>query len=137
MTSTITRRRALMAGAAVAAAASPAVAAGLGAPSGDTAIGKLWAEAETLRGKLDAYAADVAAAERLGGIPGWMRLSGEAHALGQARYEALVSILKATPATADDLRLMARAAQSNDMANGPQLWAARQTREALASFAAA
>lgn len=131
MTSTITRRRALMAGAAVAAAA------GLGASAGDTTIGRLWAQAESLRGKLDAYSAEVAAAERLGGIPGWMRLSGEANAIGNARYEALVAILKTSPASADDLRLMAKAAQTADIAAGPRLWAAQQTRDALANFATA
>jgi hypothetical protein len=135
MPSNITRRRALMAGAAVAAAASPAAAAGLAAGTGDTAIGKLWAQAESLRGKLDAWSAEIAAAERQGGIPGWMRLSGEANAVGEARYQTLVQILKATPKSAADLRLMASAAQDRDIADGPRLWAVAQTREALDGFA--
>lgn len=136
MPSNITRRRALMAGAAVAAAAGPAAAAGLASGAGDTAIGKLWAQAESLRGKLDAWSAEIAAAERQGGIPGWMRLSGEANAVGEARYQALVQILKTTPKSAADLRLMARAAQDRDIADGPRLWAVAQTRAALDGFAA-
>jgi hypothetical protein len=131
MTLELNRRRALLAGAAVAAAAGPAAAAGVLSPKGDTTIGRLWAEAETLRGKLDLYAAEIAAAERQGGIPGWMRLSGEANALGEARYQTLVRMLKSTPASADDVRLVARAAQEGDIVNGPRSWAAMQTASAL------
>jgi hypothetical protein len=134
MTMQMNRRRALLAGAAVAAAASPAAAAGLMSAQGDTAVGKLWAQAQTLRGKLDRYAAEIAAAERQGGIPGWMRLSGEANALGEARYQALVKLLKSTPVNNEDVRLMARAAQDADMASGPRLWANNQVAGALDAY---
>ena len=80
MTSGMNRRRALLAGAALAAAASPAAAMSVMTAEGDTAIGKLWAQAQSLRGKLDRYSAEIAAAERQGGLPGWMRLKGEAYA---------------------------------------------------------
>lgn len=135
MTMQINRRRALLAGAAVAAAATPAAAAGLTASQGDTAVGKLWSEAQALRGKMDRYAAQIADAERQGGIPGWMRLSGEANELGEARYQTLVKLLKASPANAQDVRLIARAAQESDIANGPRGWAAAQASDALAHVA--
>lgn len=134
MTMQINRRRALLAGAAVAAAATPAAAAGLTAAQGDTAVGKLWSEAQALRGKMDRYAAEIASAERQGGIPGWMRLSGEANTLGDARYNTLVKILKSTPANAQDVRLIARAAQEPDMLNGPRSWAVAQAADALDAF---
>ena len=44
----------------------------------ETAIGKLWSEAEVLNARLDAYRAEIAAAAQNGGISGWMRLGGEA-----------------------------------------------------------
>lgn len=134
MTMHLNRRRALLAGAALAAAATPAVAAGLAPAQGDTAVGKLWAQAQALRGKMDRYAAEIADAERQGGIPGWMRLSGEANELGEARYQTLVQILKAKPASADDMRLIARAAQERDIAEGPRGWAVAQVSDALAGF---
>lgn len=137
MTMQINRRRALLAGAAVAAAATPAAAASLAPAQGDTAVGKLWAQAQALRGKMDRYAEEIAAAERQGGIPGWMRLSGEANELGEARYQTLVNILKAKPASTQDMRLIARAAQDADMRNGPASWAVAQATDALAGFARA
>lgn len=131
MTMQMNRRRALLAGAAVAAAATPAAAAGLAPAQGDTAVGRLWAQAQALRGKMDRYAAEIADAERQGGIPGWMRLSGEANELGEARYQTLVKMLKAAPADAQDVRLIARAAQDSDIANGPRAWAVAQASDAL------
>jgi hypothetical protein len=133
----LNRRRALLAGAAVAAAASPAAAAGVMTSHGDTAIGALWAKAQSLRGKLDRHAAEIAEAERQGGVPGWMRLQGEANHIGEARYQTLVQILKATPKSHEDVRTMARAAQDADMAMGPRAWAHGQVAQALEDYVAA
>jgi hypothetical protein len=129
-------RRALVAGVTVAAAA-PALAA---APllSGRTAIGQLWTEAEALRVSLDAHRAEIAqVATRAGdGVPGWMRLAGEANRIGEARYGKLVAILNAKPEKASDLAIIAKVSQDVDLLAGARGWAAERLASASLALAA-
>jgi hypothetical protein len=114
----INRRGLLAAGAAVAAtAAVPAF------PSDSTPIARAWARAETLRKQLQPHAPAIQAAFRSGGVSGWMRLKGEAYALGETRYGLLVEILNAAPSNAGDLDIQRRAARDEEMHNGPRDWA--------------
>ena len=65
----------------------------------------------------------IAVAFRSGGVPGWMRLKGEAYALGERRYSLLVEILNAPPASAADLAMQRLAADDSEMRDGPRDWA--------------
>lgn len=107
------------------AAAAPAFAA--------TPIARAWARAEALRGAMAPHQQAVQAALRAGGVPGWMRLKGEAYALGETRYGLLVEILNATPTGRSDLALPRRAALDAEMHDGPRDWA--HARVALAGRA--
>lgn len=107
--------------------------------STDTPIARLWAKAEGLRGQLGAFKSEIAAAEtsRIGGVSGWMYLDGAAYRIGNARYDALVALLKSKPQNAGDLALMAKAAQDADMMTGPRGWADARVSEGHAFLAAA
>lgn len=129
-------RRALVAGVTVAAAA-PALAAAP-AMTGTTAIGKLWQEAEALRLSLDAHRAEIAEAAALAsdGVPGWMRLAGDANRIGEARYGKLTAILRAKPEKASDLAIIAKVSQDADMLAGARGWAAERLASASLALAA-
>ena len=127
-------RRMLVAGAALTGATLIA-----GVPAfaaGTTPIAKLWAEAEALRGRLAAHRDAIAASAANGGIPGWMRLGGEANAIAEARYGKLIAILNAQPKTAQDLAIIAKVTQDSDITEGGRAWASARLAEAAASLAA-
>ncbi len=111
-TKTTTRRSVLTAAAAL--AAVPAMAGTTSSVTPETAIGRLWADAERLRDHLGTYRTLIAEKEDAG-IPGWMRLAGAPNQIGQQRYEKLVSILSETPRNGRDLAIMARAARQDDV----------------------
>ena len=116
-------RRTVLAGTA-AAAAAPALslvpAASTGAP---TRIARLWAEAEAIKAQMAVHAREIAAMSELTGLAGWMRLGGAANELGNRRYQALIAMIRATPASLDDLALIARATKEDDIRfNGPAAW---------------
>ena len=104
----------------------------------NTPIAQLWAKAESLRGDLGAFSSQIAAAEtsRIGGVSGWMYLDGAAYRIGNARYDALVALLKTKPQNANDLALMAKAARDADMLTGPRGWATARVAEGHALLAA-
>ena len=106
-TSDLFSRRGFVAAGAVAAiaAASPVLAAER------TPIARAWARAEALRRGLAPHGRAIVAAFRSGGVPGWMRLKGEAYALGETRYGLIVEILNAAPTSAADLEIQRRAAR--------------------------
>jgi hypothetical protein len=131
MTTTNLTRRHIMAGAAALAAAAPAAASALPAV---TPIGELWTKAEALRLKLEAHRAAIAAAAHNGGISGWMRLGGEANALGEARYQALIAILKSKPHSATDLAIMGKTVLDDEIGNAAQQWASAQFANATIAF---
>ena len=128
----LTRRTALAGAATLAAVPLQAVAA-----VAPTPIARLWTEAQRLDRALGVHRAAIASAEALRqAAPGWMYLSGEGHALGQRRYEALVAILKETPRGASDHAIMAKASQHRDILRGPHAWASFKVAEAAAAVAA-
>ncbi|MGL4636415.1 MAG: hypothetical protein ACRCWF_10560 [Beijerinckiaceae bacterium] len=124
-TSTISRRTAFAGAAAL--SLVPVVAS---AAASETAIGKLWNEAEALGSKLDAYRAEIAASAQNGGISGWMRLGGEANTLGGQRYGKLMAILHAKPETQGDLVVMARVILDDEIQNSAKGYAADQFAKA-------
>jgi hypothetical protein len=130
MTTPALTRRSAFAGAA-ALTVVPAVAS---AAAKQTAIGKLWSEAEALDARLQAYRAEIAAVAQNGGISGWMRLGGEANALGGQRYARLMAILHATPETQGDLAVMAKAVLDDEIVNGAKGYAADQFALATIAF---
>jgi len=131
MTKTLSRRT-LVTGATLAAAA-PVLAAS--PATGTTPIAKLWAEAQTLRSQLAAHRGAIATAAE-GGIPGWMRLSGEANRIAEARYGKLVAILNAKAENAGDLAILAKVSQDDDMLAGPRAWASERLAMAATQLAA-
>lgn len=132
MTTKTLSRRLLLAGA-TAAVAGPALAA---APAGTTAIGKLWAEAETLKLQLVAHRGAIAEAAANGGIPGWMRLGGEANRIAEARYGKLVAILNTPAKTVGDLAILGKVSQDQDILNGARGWASERLASATLALAA-
>jgi hypothetical protein len=132
-TRTTLSRRVILAGATVA-AALPAVAATPAAPA--TPIARLWAEAEALKLGLLRHRGAIAEAAAQGGIPGWMRLGGEANRIAEARYGKLVAILNAPAKSPADLGIIARVAQDDDMLAGPRAWASERLAAASAALAA-
>jgi hypothetical protein len=96
------------------------------ARSAETAIGKLWSEAEVLNTRLDAYRAEITAAAQNGGISGWMRLGGEANTLGGQRYAKLMAILHVKPENQNDLAILARVVLDDEISNGAKGYAADQ-----------
>ncbi len=98
-----------------------------------TAIARAWARAEALRVQMAPHGRAIEAAFRAGGVPGWMRMKGDAYAYGETRYGLLVDILNATPTSAADLEVQRRAARDGEMQDGPRDWA--HARLALAQRA--
>jgi hypothetical protein len=92
----------------------------------ETAIGKLWSEAQALDLQLDTYRAQIAAAAQTGGISGWMRLGGEANTLGGQRYAKLMAILHTRPESQADLSILARVVLDDEITNGAKGYAAEQ-----------
>lgn len=146
MTFSTSRRAMLGAAAALAAApaaalasASPAVmpAALETAPAAAGAVRALWDKVIDLSIRMNAHAQDIAAADRGTGLPGWMYVPGEANALGNARYEALIEILKSTPASSEDIAIIARAATHHDILDGPKSFAHQQLAMAAMTLQAA
>jgi len=88
-----------------------------------TPIARAWAKAEALRLRLAPHGEAIDAAFQSGGVPGWMRLKGEAYALGENRYGLLVEILNAAPTGRADLAIQRRAARAHEMIHGPRDWA--------------
>jgi hypothetical protein len=130
---TMTRRAALAGSAALAAVPALSVAA-MAAPQGETAIGKLWAQAEGLNAQLVAHRAEITRLAADGGISGWMRLGGEANRIGNERYRALVSIFTEAPQTPRDLELMGRAYLDEEIQNGAKSWASEVLANAVVTF---
>jgi hypothetical protein len=122
MTTPSLTRRSAFAGAA-ALTVVPVVAS---ARSPETAIGKLWSEAEVLNARLDAFRAEITAAAQNGGISGWMRLGGEANTLGGQRYAKLMAILHVRPENQHDLAILARVVLDDEISNGAKGYAADQ-----------
>ena len=100
-------------------------------------IQALWAQAETLKSRMAPFAVEINAAFAAGGVPGWMRLKGAANALGEARYQALTAILRATPRSSRDVDLMIAASEDHDMVQGPRVWARKQIVRGAGELAAA
>jgi hypothetical protein len=131
MTTPSLTRRSAFAGAA-ALTVVPAVAS---ARSSETAIGKLWSEAEALNARLDAYRAEITAVAQNGGISGWMRLGGEANTLGGQRYAKLMAILHVKPENQADLAILARVVLDDEISNGAKGYAADQFARATIAMA--
>ena len=107
------------------------------ARSGETAIGKLWSEAEALNARLASYRAEITAAAQTGGISGWMRLGGEANTLGGQRYAKLMAILHVKPESQNDLSILARVVLDEEISNGAKSYAADQFARATIAMAEA
>jgi hypothetical protein len=126
-------RRAMMAASLGALAAPAAVYA---APSKAlTPIGKLWGEAEALRSQIGTYRADIEQAA-VNGVPGWMRLGGEANRLSEQRYAKLIEILNAPAKNVDDLKIIGQVSMDTDILNGARSWAAERFASAALALAA-
>jgi len=106
----------------------------LAAAAESTPVARLWARAQALKAQMAPFAARIEAACRNGGTPGWMRLTGKANALGEARYNILIAILKSSPGTIDDLAIIARAAGDADIHGGPRAWAHGEFDRAASAF---
>lgn len=129
MTELKTTRRTMIAG--VAALASvPVSGAALAATRGETAVARLWGEAESLKARLGTLV-NVAAGDT---VPGWMREKGEASVIGNRRYETLVTLLNQDAKTAGDLGLMARTTAESEIVNGPRQWAHERLAAATQAF---
>jgi hypothetical protein len=126
-------RRVILAGA-TAVAAAPALANTPAAPA--TPIARLWAEAESLKLALLRHRAAIAEAAGTGGIPGWMRLGGEANRIAEARYGKLITLLNSRPETKGDLAILAKVAQDDDILAGPRAWASEKLAAASQALAA-
>lgn len=126
-----TTRRTVLCTAAAAAAipsafAAPALRAPAAAPVASGAVRALWDDVVNLTIRMGAHADALGAASPATGLPAWMYVPGEANALGNARYDALIAILKSTPETAEDLDILTRAAAHGDIVQGPVSFANRQ-----------
>ena len=116
-------RRTVLAGTAAAAAAPALSLVPAAATPGQSPIARLWAQAEAIKAEMSVHAKEIAAMDELTGLAGWMRLGGIANELGNRRYQALIAIIKATPASLGDLTLIARATQESDIRrDGPAAW---------------
>jgi hypothetical protein len=107
-------------------AATPAVASG--------AIRRLWDDVVELSIKLGNH--DTPIVHGQSGLPGWMYDKGEANALGHARYEKLMEILRSQPQSSEDLSIIARAASHIDVENGPRTYGAARLSAAARTLAA-
>jgi len=101
---------------------------------GATAISRLWREAEALKSEMSAFAAHMEAGRRRNGLPGWMSARGPVNDLGNRRYDRLVSILKATPETIDDLAIVGAVVREEEMRDGPASWAHHQFDQASRDY---
>ena len=118
-----TRRTVLAGTAAAAAAPALSLVPAAAATPGQSPIARLWAQAEAIKAEMSVHAEEIAAMDELTGLAGWMRLGGIANELGNRRYQALIAIIKATPASLGDLTLIARATQESDIRrDGPAAW---------------
>ncbi len=131
-TSTITRRTAFAGAAAL--SIVPAVAS---ANARTTTIGTLWNETEALGARLESFRAEITASAQSGGISGWMRLGGEANALGGQRYGKLMAILHTKPETQGDLAIMARVILDDEIQNSAKGYAAEQFAKATVDMLSA
>lgn len=136
MTTTSMTRRGLVAAAAALTAAPAAIVSAQASQPANTVISTLWADAEALRLKLEAHRGAIAQAAESGGISGWMRLGGEANALGEQRYGKLVAIMKAEPEAHGDLAIMAEVMLDDDFRRGAFNWAGEQLARAIVGFQA-
>jgi hypothetical protein len=136
MTNTSMTRRGIVTAAAALTVAPAAIAATTPPKPASTTISALWADAEALRIRLEAHRGAIAAAAESGGISGWMRLGGEANAIGEVRYAKLVAIMKAEPAAQHDLSIMARVTLDDDFCRGAFNWAGEQLARAMVGFGA-
>jgi hypothetical protein len=137
MTTTRMTRRGLVAaagGAAIASTVPVATANATAIRADSTPIRALWSEAEALRARLDIHRVAIASAAESGGISGWMRLGGEANALGEERYAKLIAIMNSEPAAQADLAIMARVTLDDDVRRGAFNWAGEQLARAVAGF---
>lgn len=140
---TMTTRRAML-GATAAFAAIPALPtmsfaalstpATAGAVASSGAIRRLWDEVIDLSIRLGDHPTPIVHGQS--GLPGWMYDRGEANALGHARYEKLMEILRSQPRTSEDLAIVARAASHVDVENGPRTYGAARLAIAAQSMAA-
>ena len=141
---TMTRRHAVLgataalavlpaAGLATAAAAKTTVA--TAAPVAAGHVRGLWDEVINLSIRLGDHATPIVHSKS--GLPGWMYDTGEANALGHARYEKLIEILRATPSSSEDIAIIARAASHVDIENGPRTFGAARLAAATQSLRAA
>jgi hypothetical protein len=130
--STLTRRM-IVAGTA-AFAAVPAIA----STPAPTPIATLWSEAQALGSQLAAHRSAIAAAalRTRDGVPGWMRLGGEANRIAEARYQKLVAILNETPRHRGDLAILARVSQDSDISAGARAWASERLAAATLTLSA-
>jgi hypothetical protein len=133
MTTNRLTRRGLVAAAAAISAAPAALATTVAKPA-STTISALWTEAEALRVRIDTHRAAISQAAESGGISGWMRLGGEANAIGEERYGKLVAIMKAEPEAQGDLAIMANVTLDDDFRRGAFNWAGEQLARAVTGF---
>ncbi len=131
-TPSLTRRSAFSGAAAL--TVVPSVAS---AKARETAIGKLWSEAEALNVRLEAYRAEITAAAQNGGISGWMRLGSEANTLGGQRYARLMAILHTPAQSQADLSILARVVLDDEISNGAKSYAADQFARATLDLTSA
>lgn len=116
-------RRLALAGAG-AACLAPAAAAAAVSPrhNPETALTALWREVKSLDAALQPHA-DAIKAAATGGVPGWMRLTGEINRLGEERYRRLVAIINGPAVNDADLAIKAQAALHEDIRAGAFTWA--------------
>lgn len=125
-------RRAMIAGLGVAAAAPAAYA----APAKPlTPIARLWRDAENLRAEISAYRSEIELAS-VNGVPGWMRLGGDANRLAEQRYTKLIEILNAPAKNVEDLKIIGQVSMDTDILNGARSWAAERLASATLALAA-
>lgn len=132
-TSAALSRRAMIAGIGVAAAAPAALAAPAAKPL--TPIARLWRDAENLRAEISAYRSEIELAS-VNGVPGWMRLGGDANRLAEKRYGKLVEILNAPAKNVEDLKIIGQVSMDSDILNGARSWAAERLASAAQTLAA-
>ena len=97
-------------------------------------ISRLWDRAQSLSRQLQAHDTELGFAAARSTLPAWMVASGQANALGNARYETIVQILHSRAASLDDLAIIGKATNDSDMQNGPKSWAHAQFDRAAGDF---
>jgi hypothetical protein len=99
-----------------------------------TPICRLWGEAQSLQQAMSVFSAEMAVGRQRNGLPGWMSAGGAVNELGNRRYDALVSMLKGTAQTIDDLAILGEAVRQEEMRDGPASWAHRQFDRAARKY---